>query len=103
MICVGEFPLLKQLQQQHGDEGFAIIGISVDTECSKAQEIARLKGVSWPIVCDGKSMWGSIPRLYNAAGTPTYYVLDRQGRIAAKKIAGNQIRETVEKALLPAP
>ena len=99
---MGEFPLLAQLQQQYGSQGFAIVGISVDTECGKARDIVRSKGVSWPVICDGKSVGGSIPRLYNAAGTPVYYVLDRQGRIAAKKIPGGKIRETVEKTLAPA-
>jgi len=74
-----------------------VVGISVDTECAKAQEVADHKALPWPVVCEGKGMQGSVPRLYNVRGTPTYYLIDREGRIEGKKISGQQIEGALAK------
>ncbi len=51
------------------------------------------KHLVWPQIRDGKD--GSIAKLYNAKGTPTYYVLDRDGKIAAKNVSGRKLEETI--------
>ncbi len=47
----------------------------------------------WSQVRDGKD--GQIARLFNVQGTPTYFVLDREGKIAAKSVAGAKLKEVI--------
>ncbi len=49
--------------------------------------------LAWPQVRDGKD--GQIAKLFNVQGTPVYYALDREGRIAAKAVPGTKLREVV--------
>jgi hypothetical protein len=67
--------------------------VSIDEGIKVAQELIANKGITWPQVYDGKN--GQIAKLFNAQGTPTYYILDRDGKIAAKNIPGNKLSKIV--------
>jgi arsenite methyltransferase len=82
--CAKDLPLLKEIYAKHRDQGFAVIGVSLDDDLKSVQDAATGKEISWPQIRDGKE--GPITRLFNVKGTPTYYLLDREGRIAAKGI-----------------
>ena len=78
-----ESPLLKELYAEYKDRGVAVIGISLDEEIKPVQEMVATKGLSWIQVWDGDT---SIRKLFNVKGTPTYFLLDRDGRLVAKDI-----------------
>jgi peroxiredoxin len=80
---VGEVPLLKELQAQYKDQGVVVVGISLDEDVKPLQEMVTSKGMSWPQVLDADE---TLRKLYNVKGTPTYYLIDRDGRIAAKNL-----------------
>jgi hypothetical protein len=96
---VGEFPLLKSLQEQLGDKGLALVGVSIDSACDLARGTVQRRGLSWPQICEGKALRGQVPHLFNVDVTPTYYVIDRQGVIVGRKVQAEELRGLVEKAL----
>ena len=53
--------------------------------------------LSWPQVRDGKD--GQIAKLFNAQGTPAYYLLDRDGKIAAKAVPGAKLKDVIAELL----
>jgi peroxiredoxin len=81
--CAAESPLLKDLYAQYKDQGVVVIGISLDEDVKPVQEMVTTKGLSWPQILDADK---SIRKLYNVKGTPTYYLFDREGKIAAKDV-----------------
>jgi hypothetical protein len=60
-----------------------VVGISLDEDLKPVQEMVTSKGISWPQVWDGDE---TLRKLFNVKGTPTYYLLDRDGKIAAKDL-----------------
>lgn len=60
-----------------------MIGISLDEDVKPVQEMVTTKGMTWPQILDSDK---NIRKLYNVKGTPTYYLLDRDGKIAAKDV-----------------
>jgi len=50
------------------------------------------KDISWPQVRDAD---GSLVKLFNIKGTPTYYLLDRDGKIAAKSIPIDKLSSAI--------
>jgi len=80
---VGEVPLLKELYAQYKDEGVVVVGISLDEDLKPLQEMVASKGITWPQVWDGDE---TVRKLFNIKGTPSYYLLDRDGKIAAKDL-----------------
>ena len=60
-----------------------MVGISLDEDVKLVREMVTSKGMSWPQVSDADK---TLQKLFNIKGTPTYYLLDREGRIAAKDL-----------------
>ena len=50
-------------------------------------------GLTWPQIRDGKD--GQIAKLFNVQGTPASFILNREGRIAAKGVLGAKLKEVV--------
>ncbi|HZS04391.1 MAG TPA: methyltransferase domain-containing protein [Blastocatellia bacterium] len=98
---MGEFPLLKELYATHKDQGLAIIGISVDEEAKPFEDAVSKHGLTWPQVRDGKD--GQIAKLFNVQGTPAYFVLNREGKIAAKAIPPAKLKEVIAGLLKGGP
>jgi peroxiredoxin len=93
---VGEVPLLKELYAHYRDQGVAVIGISLDEELKPVQEMVAAKGMSWPQIHDADD---SLVKLFNVKGTPTYYLLDREGKIAAKDIPMKKLGGALDELL----
>ncbi len=87
--CVAELPLIKELYAKHQAQGLAIIGVSLDDDPKAMQEMLTAKGVTWPQIRDGRN--GQLTKLFNIKSTPTYYLLDRDGKIVAKGIPGQKL------------
>jgi peroxiredoxin len=91
-------PLLKALYTKYANDA-VILGISVDASVERVDRFVKEKGMSWPILADGKDFSGPIPTAYHIQGTPTLFVLDREGRIFARPGAAAQIEAALKEAL----
>ena len=95
---MGELPLLKEIYAKHRDQGLAVVGVSLDEEAKPFEDAVSGKGLTWPQIRDGK-----IAKLYNLQGTPAYFILSREGKIAAKGLPGGKLAETVAELLKGGP
>ena len=93
---MAEVPLLKELYAKYLDQGVAVVGISLDEELKPLQEMVTAKGMSWPQIHDADE---SLVKLFNVKGTPTYYLIDRQGKIAAKDIPMKKLGGAIDELL----
>jgi len=93
---VGEVPLLKELYAQYLDRGVAVVGISLDDELKPVQEMVKSLGMSWPQIHDADE---SLVKLFNVKGTPTYYLIDREGKIVAKDIPMKKLGGAIDDLL----
>jgi hypothetical protein len=82
---VGEVPLLKELYSKYHGQDFELISISIDTDRKAFESMVAAKKMTWPQLMDGKGAEGQVPRLFNLRGTPTLYLIDPEGKIAAKE------------------
>jgi len=73
-----------------------IVGVSLDEDPKARQDMVSSKGITWPQVRDAE---GTIVKLFNVKGTPTYYVLDRDGNIAAKRIPAQGLSSVITNLL----
>lgn len=93
---MGEVPLLKELYAQYKDQGVALVGISLDEDAQPVREMVAGKAMSWPQILDAD---GTLVKLFNIKGTPTYYLLDRDGKIAAKDIPIKKLSAAIDELL----
>ena len=97
-----EVPLLKALSRKYAKDA-AILGISVDTSVKPVDAVVKSKGMTWPILADGKGFDGPIPTAYHIQGTPDLFVLDRNGRIFKRLSSADQLEEALQTALAQPP
>jgi cytochrome c biogenesis protein CcmG, thiol:disulfide interchange protein DsbE len=97
-ICVNEMPLLKKTYAKYKNKGFEIVAISFREETTKSQAFYKGEGFEFP--------GGPIDATYNAnypnlRGTPTWFLVDREGVIRKKIVGSQDVRWELEKGLLP--
>lgn len=84
--CRAEAPILQGLNKQYEKKGVQFVGINVSDGSSQAISFEKAHKVTYPSVLDVNS---GVARLAFAkrlppTATPTTYVLDKQGRVAAR-------------------
>jgi arsenite methyltransferase len=90
---LGEVPSIKELLTKYQAQGLTVIGISLDEDAQALQNAVASKAIPWPQIRDGKD--GPLAKLFNIAGTPSYYVIDRAGKIAAKAGSVKKLGELI--------
>jgi peroxiredoxin len=93
-----EVPLLIELQKKYAKEA-VILGVSVDTSVERLDSVVKEKGITYPILADGKGFDGPIPTAYHIQGTPDLFVLDRAGKIFARLSSAKTLEATLQEAL----
>lgn len=93
-----EVPLLKALYAKYSDQA-VFLGISVDSSLNRVDRTMKAKGMTWPVLADGKGFDGPNPKAYRIDGTPDLFVLDRAGRIFARLGSAKQIEARLHEAL----
>jgi alkyl hydroperoxide reductase subunit AhpC len=93
---VEEVPLLKELYAKYLDQGVVVVGISLDDELKPLQEMVRSLAIAWPQIHDADK---SLMKLFNVRGTPTYFLIDREGKITAKDIPMKKLGNAIDDLL----
>lgn len=99
--CRVSFPLLEQLREELGPDGFEVLAINVDEVESDARRFLSEVPVSYPVVRDAD---GITPQTFGILGMPTGYLIDRQGIVREvhqgfRKSDGAKLRTAVVELL----
>lgn len=93
--CRSEIPELVRLADEHKDDGFAVIGVSIDDTPEQLRAFAQEMKMNYPSLL-------MIEDLDNAFGPmwalPTTFIIDRHGSICLKHM-GPVTRELVEREI----
>ena len=82
--CRAEMPELQALHARHREQGFTVVGVSVDAP-RLAAEVRRMVEdfrLTYPNVHDGRNTIGPA---FKVVGYPTTFLLDRQGAIVWRR------------------
>ena len=96
--CVSEMPLLKKIHAKYKSKGFEIVAISFREEPAKSLAFFKRHELEFP--------GGPIDATYkanypNLRGTPTWFLIDREGVIRKTITASQDVRWELEKGLEP--
>jgi len=97
--CVVSMPGLMDTYNHFHDQGFAIIGVSLDDDKAKLLQYLADNKITWPQFYDGKHWENALAVKYGVNKAPTTYLLDRDGVILAKDLAGAALDQAVAAAL----
>jgi thiol-disulfide isomerase/thioredoxin len=97
--CVEEAPALVEAYQKFKDQGFEIIGISLDEDKSALEKFTEEKGMTWPQFFDGKGWENELAVRFKIQTVPTMWLLDREGKLADPSPRGERLERAIESAL----
>jgi len=97
--CVAELPNVLETYKKYHSKGFDIVGISLDHDKDALTNFIKKKGMPWQQYFDGKGWESKLAGAYGVNSIPATYLLDTEGKIAAKDLRGDALAEEVGKLL----
>lgn len=98
--CLEEMPNLKRLYAEYRDDGFEIVGVSLDADNSIVEQFTERADIPWRMVVDKADVDG-LRQQYLVPTIPALYIVDKAGRIRQFDVRGNDLRKTIESMLKP--
>ena len=79
--CRREIPLLRELQKQHGGEGFQVVGVAVDIREDVVKYVKEM-GIDYPILTGEQDGLDAVMKFgHGSIGFPFTVFTDNQGRV----------------------
>jgi len=100
--CLKTMPGLKETYATFKDQGFEIVGISLDDDREKLESYLQKEGITWPQQFDGKGWENEIAQRYSIQSIPATFLIGRDGVIVATDLTENALKAKVA-ALLTEP
>lgn len=97
--CRRENPDLVKLYKQYQAKGFEILGVSLDEQESLWKKAIATDKLPWPQVSDLKGSNNRAAMIYGVYEMPTNYLIDKEGRIIAKNLRGEQLKQKLRELL----
>lgn len=97
--CRREMPYVVAAYKKYKNKGFEIFGVSLDMDKSRWIEAIAKDGITWAQVSDLKQWDSEAARLYNVQAIPYTVLLDREGKIIAKNLRGQELEQKLAEVL----
>lgn len=99
-ICVGEMPHVVATYEKYHDKGFAILGISLDSDKTELLKFTKEHKMTWPEYFDGGSSLrdNAMAKRFGVAETPCMWLVNKDGKLVTFR-AGENLQKKVEALL----
>jgi thiol-disulfide isomerase/thioredoxin len=97
--CRAELPNVIATYKKYHNQGFEIIGISLDQDQAKLTGFTKDMNMTWPQYFDGQSWQNKLAVKYGIESIPATFLLDGNGKIIGRDLRGDELTQAVAKAL----
>ena len=98
--CRGELPNVIATYKKHHDQGFEIIGVSLDEDRDKLDTFLKQQdGMTWPQYFDGQGWQNKLAVKYGVEAIPFAVLIGPDGKIIGKELRGEALENAVADAL----
>ena len=97
--CIAEMPNVKKVYDTYKDEGFDIIGISLDTDEERLRTYLKENEIPWRQVFSGKGWDSPVSQQYGIRAIPAPWLLDKEGKLITHQARGDALERLVTEAL----
>ena len=101
--CVAEMPNVKRVYNRYHQDGFEVMGVSLDNSREALVKYLKTKEISWPQLffdAKGSQGWNSpLAKKFDVHAIPATILVDRQGKVAAKDVRGEALEPAVARLL----
>ncbi|MDQ3622935.1 MAG: TlpA family protein disulfide reductase [Verrucomicrobiota bacterium] len=92
--CKEQMPIVARVHQEFRGKGLEVLGISIDEDRQKFLSYVKSKGASYPQLHDPQK---DAATSYQVNAIPAIFLIDKEGVIVAKDLAGDRMVETVRR------
>lgn len=96
--CIAEMPNVKAVYEKYHEQGFEIIGISLDRSVEPLKEYIEENDIQWANLYDGDQE-SSLADQFSITSIPSIFILDKTGKIAAVNARGPALEAEVARLL----
>ena len=82
-FCVGEMLRIKKIYDTYKDQGFDIIGVSLDTDETKLRNYLNENDIPWRQIYSGLERQSPLAQQYDVRSIPARWLIDRDGKLIA--------------------
>jgi len=97
--CRKENPNVVKMYNKHKDQGFDILGVSLDKQHARWAGAVKKDNLQWTHVSDLKGWQNAVAQQYGVRSIPATVLLDREGRIVARNLRGRELEAKVAELL----
>ena len=97
--CIAEMPNVKKVYDTYKDEGFDIIGISLDIDEERLRNYLKENEIPWRQVFSGKGWDSPVSRQYGIRAIPAPWLIDKDGTLITHQARGETLEQLIAKAL----
>jgi peroxiredoxin len=94
--CRKENPHVVKLYEKYKEDGFEILGVSLDKTKDRWLQAVEKDGLTWPQVSDLKGWQNEVAQMYSVKSIPHTVLLDKEGKILAFKLRGPQLDQALK-------
>jgi len=97
--CRRENPNVTRVYAKYKNRGFEILGVSLDQDATRWKGAIKADNLTWIHVSDLMGWQSSAAQLYDVHSIPQTILLDKEGRILAKGLRGEELEAKLESLL----
>lgn len=97
--CRKEGENIKAIYQDFHDQGFDVLGISLDSKKEAWLKGIQEEGYKWEQVSDLLGFKSPVCKAYDVNGIPALFLLDGDGKVIGKNLRGDDLRKKVAEYL----
>ena len=92
-------PELVKIYNEYNQKGFEIFGVAADSNKEDWLDAVTTDGLPWINVCDLNGDKNKAALIYGVSYYPTNWLIDRSGKIVARDVTGDALREKLKELL----
>jgi peroxiredoxin len=97
--CIAEMPNVKRVYNNYKDEGFDIIGISLDIDEARLRNYLKENDISWQQVFSGEGWQSPVSQQYDIRAIPAQWLIARDGTLISNRARGDALEQLVADAV----
>ena len=97
--CRGENPNVVKAYNKFHPKGFEVLGVSLDNNKANWQKAINDDHLTWTHISDLGQWNSSVVKLYNITGIPFSVLVDKDGKIVAKGLRGEELENKLHELL----
>jgi cytochrome c biogenesis protein CcmG/thiol:disulfide interchange protein DsbE len=97
--CVGELPLLEQMERRLVGRGGTVLGVTYLDIAADSEQFIAQHHLTYPVLQDGT---GSFVKSFGTDAVPETFVIDRAGRVVAVQrypVSSTWLQQAIDKAM----